>query len=152
MLAMKPAQMKQYGALPFRRGKAGIEVLLITTRKKKKWSVPKGWPIKAQTAQGTASVEAFEEAGVSGKVSAKQLGRFKNRKVRRGQEVTCDVRLFPLHVHVQRNHWPEKSERRRIWLPPSKAALLVQKPGLKRAIKKLHSQATKKAAVGSHMA
>ena len=93
--------MKQYGALPFRNRDAGIEVLLITTRKKKKWSVPKGWPIKARTAQGTARVEAFEEAGVSGKVASKEVGRFKNRKVKRGQKVKCDVRLFPLLVRRQ---------------------------------------------------
>jgi ADP-ribose pyrophosphatase YjhB (NUDIX family) len=141
--------MKQYGALPFRKGDAGIEILLITTRKKKKWSVPKGWPIKARTAQGTARVEAFEEAGVSGRVAAKQVGRFKNRKVKSGQKVRCDVRLFPLLVRRQQRHWPEKSQRKRIWLPPSKAALLVQKPGLKQAIKALQRKAKMKRAVRS---
>jgi predicted NUDIX family NTP pyrophosphohydrolase len=129
--------MKQYGALPFRKRNAGIEVLLITTRKRKRWSVPKGWPIKAHRAQDTASVEAFEEAGVSGTVAAKEVGRFSSRKMKRGRNVKCDIRLFPMHVSAVRSRWPEKQQRKRIWLSPSKAALLVQQPGLKKAIKKL---------------
>jgi 8-oxo-dGTP pyrophosphatase MutT (NUDIX family) len=142
---------KQYGALPFRRRDGEIEVLLITTRRKKRWSVPKGWPIKAQkahAAQRTASVEAFEEAGVSGKVSAREVGRFKNRKVKKGQIVKCDVRLYPMHVRIERKSWPEKHERKRLWVRPSKAADLVQKPGLKKAIKKLHDQARNNIAGG----
>ena len=114
--------LKQYGALPFRKRNAVIEVLLITTRKKHKWSIPKGWPIKT-TPQGTASVEAFEEAGVSERVSAKELGRFRNRKVSYGKKVKLEIRLFPLLVRHQRSFWPEKGERKRIWLPPAKAAL-----------------------------
>jgi 8-oxo-dGTP pyrophosphatase MutT (NUDIX family) len=50
-----------------------VEILLITTRKKRRWSVPKGWPIKDSTPQQTAATEAYEEAGVRGSVGKKRL-------------------------------------------------------------------------------
>jgi hypothetical protein len=39
---------KQFAPLPFRIRDEEISVLLITTRKKRRWSVPKGWPIAGQ--------------------------------------------------------------------------------------------------------
>jgi 8-oxo-dGTP pyrophosphatase MutT (NUDIX family) len=45
-----------------------VEILLITTRKKGRWSVPKGWPIKRSSPQQTAATEAYEEAGVRGAI------------------------------------------------------------------------------------
>jgi ADP-ribose pyrophosphatase YjhB (NUDIX family) len=56
-------KFKQFAALPFRLRDNDLEVLLITTRKKGRWSVPKGWPIRQRTPQQTAATEAYEEAG-----------------------------------------------------------------------------------------
>jgi 8-oxo-dGTP pyrophosphatase MutT (NUDIX family) len=57
-------KFKQFAALPYRMRDDDVEILLITTRKKHRWSVPKGWPIKHSTPQTTAKIEAYEEAGV----------------------------------------------------------------------------------------
>ena len=92
---------KQYAALPFRRNQNRLEVLLITTRNKGRWSVPKGWPIERTTPHGTAAIEAFEEAGLLGKIAPVEVGRFKHRKLRKKQEVKCEVRIFPLKVTNQ---------------------------------------------------
>lgn len=54
-----------------------VEILLITTRKKGRWSVSKGWPIKRSTPQQTAATEAYEEAGVRGAIGEGGIGRFK---------------------------------------------------------------------------
>jgi hypothetical protein len=51
--------------------------------------------------------------------------------------VRCDVRIYPLQVIQQEEDWPEKHQRRRIWVAPSKAAKLVKKSGLRRAIRSL---------------
>jgi 8-oxo-dGTP pyrophosphatase MutT (NUDIX family) len=61
-------KFKQFAALPYRIRDNDVEILLITTRKKRRWSVPKGWPIKHSTPQQTAAIEAYEEAGVRGAV------------------------------------------------------------------------------------
>src|SRR3954466_2031064 len=117
---------KQYAALPFRRHQNRLEVLLITTRNKGRWSVPKGWPIDRKTPHGTAEIEAFEEAGLLGKIAPVEVGRFKHRKLRKKQEVKCEVRIFPLKVTNEESDWPEKGQRRRRWVSHHAAAQLVQ--------------------------
>jgi 8-oxo-dGTP pyrophosphatase MutT (NUDIX family) len=131
-LSMK---LKQFAALPYRMRDDDVEILLITTRKKRRWSVPKGWPIKHGTPQQTAAIEAYEEAGVRGAVGKRRIGQFSKRRVKKKQSVMCDVQIFPLEVTRQQGNWPEKQERTRIWVAPRKAARLVKKAGLRRAIK-----------------
>ena len=59
----------QYGALPFSITEQGaIKVLLVTTRGRRNWIIPKGWPIRNLTAAATATREAYEEAGLVGAV------------------------------------------------------------------------------------
>jgi 8-oxo-dGTP pyrophosphatase MutT (NUDIX family) len=128
-------KFKQFAALPYRLRDGDVEILLVTTRKKRRWSVPKGWPIKRCTPQQTAAVEAYEEAGVRGPVTVKRIGRFKKRRVKNNQSVLCEVQIFPLEVRHQQGDWPEKQQRSRIWVNPRQAAALVKKPGLRRAIK-----------------
>ncbi len=126
---------KQFGALPYRMRDEDIEILLITTRKKRRWSIPKGWPIKNITPQRTAAVEAYEEAGVRGATSSKKVGKFKKKRLKNKRSVVCDVEIFPLQVSSLQRSWPEKHERSRVWVKPNEAAKLVKKPGLRRAIK-----------------
>jgi hypothetical protein len=54
--------------------------------------------------------------------------------------VICDVQVFPLQVNRQQGDWPEKQERSRIWVAARKAARLVKKAGLRRAIKNFESR------------
>src|SRR4051794_23973090 len=79
----------------------------------------KGWPIKHSTPQTTAKIEAYEEAGVRGDIGSKQIGRFTKRRRRKLQSVLCEVEIF------QQGDWPEKRERRRMWVAARKAAKLV---------------------------
>jgi 8-oxo-dGTP pyrophosphatase MutT (NUDIX family) len=131
---------KQFAALPYRLRDNDLEILLITTRKKRRWSIPKGWSIKHITPQQTAAVEAYEEAGVRGAAARKRIGKFRKRRVRKKQSVICDVEIFPLKVGSLEGRWPEKQERSRIWVAPREAAKLVKKAGLRRAIKNLTDQ------------
>jgi 8-oxo-dGTP pyrophosphatase MutT (NUDIX family) len=66
-------KLKQFAALPYRMRDADLEILLITTRKKRRWSVPKGWPIKRSAPHQTAATEAYEEAGVYGKIGKSRI-------------------------------------------------------------------------------
>jgi 8-oxo-dGTP pyrophosphatase MutT (NUDIX family) len=95
------AKFKQFAALPYRMRDDDVEILLITTRKKHRWSVPKGWPIKHSTPQTTAKIEAYEEAGVRGDIGSKQIGRFTKRRRRKLQSVLCEVEICPLEVTRQ---------------------------------------------------
>jgi hypothetical protein len=126
-------KFKQFAALPFRMRHNDLEILPITTRKRCRWSVPKGWPIRRSTPQRIAALEAYEEAGVQGITGAKQIGRFQKRK--KGKSVQCEVEIFPLEVKRQQTDWLEKAERSRMWVDPQRALKLVKKQGLRRAIK-----------------
>ena len=59
---------------------AALEILVVTTRQSRRWIVPKGWPIKRLTPSKSAAREAFEEAGVRGKIGAKPIGNFRYKK------------------------------------------------------------------------
>jgi 8-oxo-dGTP pyrophosphatase MutT (NUDIX family) len=128
-------KFKQFAALPYRMRDDGIEILLITTRKKRRWSVPKGWPIKRKSPQQTAATEAYEEAGVHGAIGDTRIGQFRKCRLKKQRPVMCDVQIFPLAVTRQQETWPEQHERTRAWVAPGKAAKLVKKAGLRRAIK-----------------
>jgi 8-oxo-dGTP pyrophosphatase MutT (NUDIX family) len=49
-------------------------VLLITTRGRGRWTIPKGWPEKGLRDRDLAAKEAVEEAGVEGEVGSKPVG------------------------------------------------------------------------------
>jgi 8-oxo-dGTP pyrophosphatase MutT (NUDIX family) len=134
-------KFKQFAALPYLMRDADLKILLITTRKKRHWSVPKGWPIKRSAPHQTAATEAYEEAGVYGKIGKRQIGQFKKRRrLKKKRPVLCDVQVFPLEVKGEQDNWPERNERTRIWVAPRKAAKLVKTPGLRRAIKTFKGQ------------
>jgi len=112
--------------------------MLVTSRETKRWVVPKGWPIGNVKPHISAAREALEEAGVHGRMKSNAIGTFYyDKSLRRGIEVRCKVRVFPLEVRSQRKRWPEKGERKTRWFAPSKAAKLVQEPGLRRLLRNL---------------
>ena len=127
----------QYGALPYRFTQdAALEVLLVTTRQTKQWIIPKGWPIKGLKPAKSAAREAFEEAGVRGKVGGKSLGFFAYDKLldESGVRAICEVRVFPLLVTRQSEVWPEVEQRTVQWLEPGKAVALIKEPELKKLV------------------
>ena len=72
----------QYGALPYRIGASGeLELLLVTSRGRGRWIIPKGWPIKGLTPRKAAAREAFEEAGIRGKIGARPIGHYPYAKL-----------------------------------------------------------------------
>ena len=120
---MKRAVRVQYGALPYRFARdAALEILLVTTRQSKQWIIPKGWPIKGLRPAKSAAREAFEEAGVRGRVGAKSIGLFAYDKPLNGNgmRVSCEVRVFPLLVKRQSETWPEIEQRVVQWVAPDR--------------------------------
>jgi 8-oxo-dGTP pyrophosphatase MutT (NUDIX family) len=59
----RPLPIAQLGALCWRHGKSGVEVLMITSSQGR-WILPKGWPIDGLSEPEAALQEAWEEAGV----------------------------------------------------------------------------------------
>ena len=121
----------QFGALCWRRHEGEVQALLVTTRRSKRWIIPKGWPVDGATPAETAATEAWEESGVEGKARPDCLGIFSYDKgLVEGEEVPCVVAVFPIKVKSLKSAYPESDVRKRRWFPLKKAAKLVEEPEL----------------------
>jgi 8-oxo-dGTP pyrophosphatase MutT (NUDIX family) len=119
----------QFGALPFKFDETGgLLILLVTSRPiPDRWTIPKGQPIKGLRGSEVAEREAFEEAGLSGRVVGKHpIGHYEHLK-RTGPDglVRCRVELFPFAVEAENDDWPEKGQRDLRWVAPEAAAEMV---------------------------
>jgi 8-oxo-dGTP pyrophosphatase MutT (NUDIX family) len=127
----QPVERRQVGALPFRRTPSGqIEVLLITSRETGRFIIPKGWPMKQLIDPDAAAREAYEEAGVIGKIQRKPIGDYLYwKRLERSFEL-LRVDVYALEVRKQQPDWPEKASRKSGWVSVADAATLVDEPGL----------------------
>jgi len=135
---------KQVAALCWRPSKkhgSAIEVLLITSLNSKRWILPKGWLEPELNAAENAAREAFEEAGVTGKISPQPVGAYHYLKERKdGGGMPCSVDVFALAVTKQLDDWPEKSARELAWVPVEQAVLQVSEPGLRQLLRDFRKQ------------
>ncbi|HFB2048173.1 MAG: NUDIX domain-containing protein [Hyphomicrobiaceae bacterium] len=72
---------QQAGALVYRLcNDQKIEILLVTSKKKGYWSIPKGHIEPGEKMPSAAAREALEEAGIKGEVSIHSLGSYVKKK------------------------------------------------------------------------
>jgi 8-oxo-dGTP pyrophosphatase MutT (NUDIX family) len=128
----KARRTLQFAALPWRIGSGGLrEVMLLTTRETRRWTIPKGWPMKGRKPPEVASQEAYEEAGLIGQiVGQRPLGNFHYEKRLAKKAIICEVRVFLFRVERQLEDWPEKDQRECRWFDAHAAATLVEEGGL----------------------
>jgi 8-oxo-dGTP pyrophosphatase MutT (NUDIX family) len=126
----KKRKKHQVAVLAVSRKRAG-QILLVTSRHSRSWSLAKG-NIDAASPVEAARREAFEEAGVRGRMATKPIGYYVHRKSGGGK---FRVSVFKMHVQEQLSTWPEKRERHRRWVAVKVAVKLVSNPSLKRLIK-----------------
>jgi 8-oxo-dGTP pyrophosphatase MutT (NUDIX family) len=135
----KPA--RQVAALPFRKRRGKLEVLLITSRETKRWIIPKGWPMADLKDYNAARREALEEAGVKGQMGKNRIGRFNyEKRLKSGATKLCQVDVFSLHVRTTLKNYSEMGQRQRCWYRPEVAATLVQEPQLRVLVLTLHQK------------
>lgn len=120
----------QSGVIPIRFREGNLEVLLITSRRKKHWVIPKGIIEGELSPQESALEEAYEEAGIRGTVDPNPVGRYRYEK----WGGTCTVEVFLMQVVEELATWPEDYFRERKWVDPSAAKAMVDIPDLKKLI------------------
>lgn len=104
--------LHQIAALPFLLSPAGeLEFFLVTSRGSGRWIIPKGNPIRGLPPEEVAVREAFEEAGLTGRITSGCIGAFEFQRLRRNPEMTCMVDVYPLLVEKQLRKWNEKRQR-----------------------------------------
>jgi 8-oxo-dGTP pyrophosphatase MutT (NUDIX family) len=125
----------QYGVIPYRRAEDRIEIMLITSRKARRWIVPKGWPLGRKPSREVARLEALEEAGLEGAIGKDPFGSFHyNKRLKDGSVVRCRVDVFAFEVACQLKTWRERGERTRRWFDSQRAIKLVREQELKALI------------------
>src|SRR5262245_11860094 len=128
----KTRKKQQAVAVLASSGKRPGKILLVTSRNSKSWSLAKGQVDRRLGQRESARREAFEEAGVVGRLATAPIGTYIHRKSTGG---TFRVRVFRMHVRDELSRWPERNVRRRRWVTVKSALDLISNPSLRRLIK-----------------
>ena len=118
---------QQAAAIPIRRrGIDDLQVCLIRKRLSAgAWGIPKGTVDPGLTHPETALKEAWEEAGVRGRLIGDALGTYRYEKVGR----PLIVMLYVMEVLECHDDWDEAGLRERMWVSLDEAgSLLVEHP------------------------
>lgn len=126
---------RQVAALCYRKQKGKLEVMLVTSRGRGRWILPKGWTDLEKAAHETAATEAFEEAGIIGSARRKPFARFRSEKLMdTGLSVPTNVDVFLLKVDKQKSEFPESGQRKLAWMPIAKAIERTDDPGVRKVL------------------
>ena len=111
---------EQVAAVCYRIRHRKIEFLLVQTRAGR-WTFPKGGAEAGLTPAQAAALEAFEEAGVHGRIEEASFARYVRQKSRSRDSRARDV---VVSAHLCEVLWlgpPEESGRNPSWFPSEKA-------------------------------
>jgi 8-oxo-dGTP pyrophosphatase MutT (NUDIX family) len=129
---MAKGDTHQVAALPVRTGaNARLETLLITSRERHRWIIPKGWPMKDRSDAEAAEIEAFEEAGLIGKMEKEPIGSYGYEKIdNAGLSRPCRVDVYVMRVTDRHKTWPEQDQRMDLWVDIDEALIILDEPEL----------------------
>ena len=123
---------RQSSVVPYRIINAGVEIMMITSIRRRRWIIPKGAVEPDMTPQDSAAKEAFEEAGIIGSVSKTPIGRYHYKKW--SDICRCDV--YAMKVETILETWQEQEEREREWIEAKDAISRLRHKQLKAIVKK----------------
>jgi len=117
----------QSSVIPYRYKNGKLQILVVSSSKRKHFVVPKGIKEPGLSPQDSAAKEAYEEAGVQGKVVAAPIGTYFYEK----WDAQCEVIVYAMKVTkvLEDKHWEEK-HRGRTWLSPKAAAKTLHQQAL----------------------
>jgi 8-oxo-dGTP pyrophosphatase MutT (NUDIX family) len=110
---------------------SGGKVCLVTSSSGRRWTLPKGTVELGHTEADTAGREAWEEAGLRGRVESHPVLRYSTEKW--GQDRI--VAVFRMHVTGVEANWPEHGYRTRRWFTPDDAMDHLTVPGQRDAVR-----------------
>jgi 8-oxo-dGTP pyrophosphatase MutT (NUDIX family) len=118
--------MKQSGVIPV----IDNRLVLITSRRSENWIIPKGYVEKGLSAAESAAKEAYEEAGIIGRVHHEVAGKYRYRKYGK----LFLVSVYPLFIEKMLDEWEEKHCRHRVLVTPAEAINMICHENLRRII------------------
>jgi 8-oxo-dGTP pyrophosphatase MutT (NUDIX family) len=119
----------QSGVLAYRIERHGkVRILLVRTRRSKRWGIPKGGLKPGLSMAENAANEAFEEAGVRGEVATTSSGMYRTSKRAWYGDAIVEVWVYLLRVTEQLKQFPEKGQREAKWVSCRAAARMLREP------------------------
>jgi len=117
----------QSSVIPYRVNENGVEILIVRSSQDKHWVIPKGIADPGLSLQESAGKEAWEEAGVEGRVLEEPIGSYSYPK----WGATCTVTVYPMEVSRQltQAEW-EEDHRGREWVSAKQAATMLRQAEL----------------------
>jgi phosphohistidine phosphatase len=122
----------QSAVMPYRKQKGELELMMITSRRKKRWVIPKGVQEADLTAAESAAKEALEEAGIMGTLSDSPIGSYQYQK----WGGICTVVVFVMEVTKEFERW-EEDFRVRKWFSLSEAMKRPREKKLRQLMRSL---------------
>lgn len=122
------------GAIPFDIRGDRMAILFVTSQRRGRWILPKGDLLEKESHKQCCKREAFEEAGVSGKILkhypiTASIGKASDSSIDR-----VAVTYYPLLVTDQADSWPEDNKRQRHWALLEDAELVTDRDDFRQLI------------------
>jgi phosphohistidine phosphatase len=111
----------QAAAIAIRDTGENLQVCLIQRKDSRKWGIPKGIVDPGRTHPETALNEAWEEAGLKGRLLGEAIGTYEYRK----WGTRFAVSVFIMEVLEQKDEWQEAGIRHRTWTSFDEAVSLL---------------------------
>lgn len=109
------------------------KIVLVSRPDGKEWIHPKGRRIPGMSGRDSARREAYEEAGLRGRVHSKH----KTVVICRRGGKKIHLTLYQMRVTKVLKRWPEMRKRDRIVISAAAAANLLQCPGMRKGLRDL---------------
>lgn len=123
---------RQSSVVPYRIVDTNVEIMMITSIRRRRWIIPKGAVEPDMSPQDSAAKEAFEEAGIEGTVAQNPIGRYHYKKW--SDICRCDV--YAMKVETIHETWQEQVEREREWIEARDVISRLRHKQLKAIVKK----------------
>jgi 8-oxo-dGTP pyrophosphatase MutT (NUDIX family) len=111
-------------------------VLLVTSKTRRRWILPKGKVGARLLPSRSAEREAFEEAGVLGRVHHEEVATYWQGGDDPAHPIEpYEVRTFALYVTDELAVWQEMGTRERRWFTLAQAFEVVRDPEIRKALR-----------------
>jgi len=121
------SEAQQAGVIAVRRTGDDVEMCLIRRKESRGWGIPKGMVERGDTHEETALNEAWEEAGLKGRLIGGAIGTYEYVK----WDLDLVVAVYVMDVLEAESDWEEAHFRERTWTSLGEAAaMLVDHPVL----------------------
>lgn len=116
---------EQVAAVCYRVRSGDIEFLLVQTRGGR-WTFPKGSTESGLSHAQAAALEAFEEAGVHGRIEEVSFTRYVRKRGDMPRSAAVELSVNAHLCEVRRLETPQESKRNPTWFSPGKAKRRLQ--------------------------